>query len=174
MAFHPNLDPELRAALEQAPLPEMNLSTLSYEDLARQREQIDEVLTVVPLPETDVVIENRHVPGPSGAPDVRLRIYRPAGEGEGRPALYWIHDGGMIFGKPEADDASMVGFVEWLGLVAVSVDYRLAPEHPHPAPVEDCYAGLAWTAKSAGELGVDPERLAVGGASAGGCLLYTP
>ncbi|TDD16995.1 alpha/beta hydrolase [Nonomuraea diastatica] len=74
----------------------------------------------------------------------------------------------MIIGKPEMDDASMVGFVEQLGVVAVSVDYRLAPEHPHPAPVEDCYAGLAWTAKSAAELGIDPGRLAVGGASAVG------
>ncbi|NBE97397.1 alpha/beta hydrolase, partial [Nonomuraea sp. K271] len=170
MAFHANLDPELRAALEQAPLPEMNLSTLSYEDLARYRAQIDEALGVQPVLETDVVIEDRHVPGPSGAPDVRLRIYRPAGKGGRRPALYWIHGGGMIFGRPEIDDASMVGFVERLGIVAVSVDYRLAPEHPHPAPVEDCYAGLAWTAKSAGELGIDPDRLAVGGASAGGGL----
>ncbi|TDC96072.1 alpha/beta hydrolase, partial [Nonomuraea deserti] len=165
MAFHPNLDPELRAGLEESALPEIDLSTLSYEDLTRHRSQINEMLAVAPVPETDVVIEDRHVPGPSGAPDIRLRIYRPPGGGEGRPALYWIHGGGMIIGKPEMDDASMVGFVEELGVVAVSVDYRLAPEHPHPAPVEDCYAGLAWTAKSAAELGIDPGRLAVGGAS---------
>ena len=64
----------------------------------------------------------------------------------------------------------MVEYAVQLGCVVVSVEYRLAPEHPHPAPVEDCYAGLVWTAKNAAELGIDPDRLAVGGLSAGGGL----
>ncbi|MFC5831070.1 alpha/beta hydrolase [Nonomuraea insulae] len=170
MAFHPNLDPELRAGVEQAPPMSFDLAALSYEDLAGQRAQMSAMMAAMPAPETTVVIENRLVPGPEGAPDVRLRIYRPDGSGQGRPAIYWIHGGGMIFGMPEMDDAMMIDYAERLGVVAVSVDYRLAPHHPHPAPVEDCYAGLAWTAKNAAELGIDLARLAVGGASAGGGL----
>ncbi|MFI7706327.1 alpha/beta hydrolase [Nonomuraea sp. NPDC049480] len=170
MAYHPNLDPELRIGIEQSPLPASDLSNLTLEELGGFRAQINAFLAAAPPAETDVVIEDRQVPGPDGAPDVRVRIYSPAGEVENRPGLYWIHGGGMILGTPEIDEAMMIGYVEQLGVVAVSVDYRLAPENPYPAPVEDCYAGLVWTAKAAGELGIDPARLAVGGASAGGGL----
>ncbi|MEV4017140.1 alpha/beta hydrolase [Nonomuraea angiospora] len=170
MAFHPNLDPEIRAFLERTPFPTFDTANLTPEELPEHRAQINAFLAAAPPADTDVVIEDRHVPGPDGAPDVRVRIYRPAGGGEGRPGLYWIHGGGMIIGTPEIDEAMMIGYVEELGCVAVSVDYRLAPENPHPAPVEDCYAGLVWTAKAAGELGIDPARIVVGGASAGGGL----
>ncbi|MFB4281960.1 alpha/beta hydrolase [Nonomuraea sp. MTCD27] len=169
MALHPNLDPELRAGMEQVPFAAADMA-LSFETLAGQRAQMNAMMAAAPAPDTRVSIENRMVPGPEGEPDVRLRIYRPEEQGEGRPGLYWIHGGGMIIGVPEIDDAMMIDYVERLGVVAVSVDYRLAPEHPHPAPVEDCYAGLVWTAKNAAELGIDPDRLAVGGASAGGGL----
>ncbi|PZG12840.1 alpha/beta hydrolase [Nonomuraea aridisoli] len=169
MTFHPNLDPELRAAVERmTTLPQG--ASLSYELLAEQREQLGAMVAAMPRPDTRVLIEDRIVPGPEGAPDVRLRTYRPPQDGPARPGLYWIHGGGMIIGVPELDDAMLVEHVERLGIVAVSVEYRLAPEHPHPAPVEDCYAGLAWVAKNAAELGLDPARLAVGGASAGGGL----
>jgi acetyl esterase/lipase len=170
MATHPNLDPELKAGIEQAPIMMDDASTLTYEALPGQRAQMSAMLAAMPKPETRVTIENRTVPGPEGQPDVRLRIYQPEERGEGRAGLYWIHGGGMIYGAPEIDDAMMIGYAERLGLVAVSVDYRLAPEHPHPAPVEDCYAGLAWTAKNATELGIDPGRLMLGGVSAGGGL----
>ncbi|MQY13986.1 Carboxylesterase NlhH [Streptomyces sp. RB5] len=168
MALHPHLDPELRAGVEQLPILDFDITAVSYEDLPGQREQMH--ATIAPPPETEVVIENRLVPGAEGQPDVRLRIYRPAEPGQGRPALYWIHGGGMIIGLPEQDDAMMVGYVERLGIVGVSVDYRLAPEHQDPAQVEDCWAGLVWVAENAAELGVDPARLAVGGSSAGGGL----
>ncbi|MER7506285.1 alpha/beta hydrolase [Nonomuraea pusilla] len=167
---HPNLDPELRAALERMPLPAVDLASLTYEELAAQRAQINALMAEAPPPDSRVAVENRLVPGPEGQPDVRVRLYRPADAAPGAPGLYWIHGGGMIFGAPEADDALMVEYAERLGAVVVSVDYRLAPEHPHPAPVEDCYAGLAWTAKNAAELGIDPARLALGGMSAGGGL----
>ncbi|MEO3872427.1 alpha/beta hydrolase [Nonomuraea sp. B12E4] len=171
MAYeHPNLDPEIRAALERTPMPAFDMSRMTLEELLGHRAQLGAMLAAMPRPDTDVVIEDRRVPGPDGDPDVRVRIYQPPGQGPGRPALYWIHGGGMILGAPEGDDPTMIGFVERLGCVVVSVDYRLAPDHPHPAPVEDCYAGLAWTAKAAGELGIDLTRLAVGGASAGGGL----
>ncbi|MEV1239540.1 alpha/beta hydrolase [Nonomuraea sp. NPDC049750] len=169
MAVHPNLDPELRAALDQLVMPSTDLSDPAL-DLSGHRAQINAMLAAAPRPDTEVVIEDRYVPGPEGAPDIRLRIYRKPGTDTGRPGLYWIHGGGMIVGTPDMDDLMMIGFAEQLGVVIVSVDYRLAPDNPHPAPVEDCYAGLVWTAKNTGDLGIDPARLAVGGASAGGGL----
>ncbi|MCF6472066.1 alpha/beta hydrolase [Nonomuraea sp. MG754425] len=169
MASHPNLDPELRAGIEQFPGPVGDMSAL-FADLAGQREQMNAFLAAAPDPDTRLRIGDRVVPGPEGAPDLRLRVYQPEHPGQDRPVLYWIHGGGMIMGAPKIDDAAMIDYVERLGLVVVSVDYRLAPEHPHPAPVEDCYAGLAWTVKNAAELGVDPGRVVVGGASAGGGL----
>lgn len=170
MAYHPNLDPELRAALEQLQPPAFDVSTMTMEDVAGVRAQVHAVVAAASPPDGGMTIEDRHVPGPEGDPDVRLRVHRPAGPEEVRPCLYWIHGGGMMIGKPEMDDAFLAEYVERLGCVVVAVDYRLAPEHPDPAPVEDCYAGLVWTAKNAAELGIDPARLAVGGASAGGGL----
>lgn len=171
MAFHPNLDPELAAALEQFPLALVDLSVVQYEDLPGIRAQMGAMMAAEapPLPE-GVLVEDRMVPGPEGAPDIRVRIYRAAGHEGTLPGLYWIHGGGMVIGSPEMDDHRLATYVQQVGCVAVSVDYRLAPEHPHPAPVEDCYAGLEWTVKNAAELGIDPDRLAVGGLSAGGGL----
>jgi acetyl esterase/lipase len=120
MTFHPNLDPELRAAIERTPLPTGTF--LSYELLAEQRAQIAAMVAAMPRPDTHVVIEDRLVPGPEGAPDVRLRTYRPPDDGPARPGLYWIHGGGMIIGVPEIDDAMMIDWVERLGVFSVSVD----------------------------------------------------
>ncbi|MEV4750222.1 alpha/beta hydrolase [Streptosporangium sp. NPDC049248] len=172
MAFHPNLDPGLAAALEATPLPVADLGAVRLEDLPGLRLQLSAArAALAPLaPDERVTIEDRTVPGPDGDPDIRLRIYRPAGRREAVPCLYWIHGGGMILGDVEMEDARLNDYVAELGCVIVSVDYRLAPEHPDPAPVEDCYAGLVWTAKNAAELGVDPDRIAVGGISAGGGL----
>ncbi|MDP9842173.1 alpha/beta hydrolase [Streptosporangium lutulentum] len=172
MELHPNIDPELGAALLRSPLPASDLSAIRLEDLPGIRVQMNAMrAAMAPVALDDrVTIEDRMVPGPEGEPDIRLRIYRLAGQEGAVPGVYWIHGGGMIIGDPEMDDLRMVEYVIRLGCVAVSVDYRLAPEHPHPAPVEDCYAGLVWTAKNAAELGIDPDRIAVGGLSAGGGL----
>ncbi|MFD0660539.1 alpha/beta hydrolase [Thermocatellispora tengchongensis] len=171
MAFHPNLDPGLAAALADIPLPAADFSTASFDDLPDIRLQIAAMrAAMAPAVDERVTIEDRRIPGPEGAPDVRVRIYREAGREGVLPGLYWIHGGGMIIGEPEMDDARLASYVLEVGCVAVSVDYRLAPENPHPAPVEDCYAGLVWTAKNAAELGIDPDRIAVGGISAGGGL----
>jgi acetyl esterase/lipase len=110
------------------------------------------------------------VPGPPGDPDIELTIFTPVSRPAGAPALYWIHGGGFVLGDVEGDLAAPAAFAAELGAVVVSVEYRLAPEHPFPAPVEDCYAGLVWTAGHAAELGFDPARLAVGGLSAGAGL----
>jgi acetyl esterase/lipase len=116
-------------------------------------------------------VTERLVPGPAGAPDVSLLICRPAGVTAPVPCLYFIHGGGMIIGNNRSGGAAgALEHAQSLGAAVVSVEYRLAPETPHPGPVEDCYAGLTWTAAHAGDLGVDPERLIVGGASAGGGL----
>jgi acetyl esterase/lipase len=117
-----------------------------------------------------VAKEDRTVPGPEGAAEVPVRIYRPVGSTDTLPGLFWIHGGGYVLGNIQGEDFLMQHIVEAVGCIAVSVEYRLAPEHPFPAPVEDCYAALKWMSHHAAALGVDPTRIAVGGASAGGGL----
>jgi acetyl esterase/lipase len=116
-------------------------------------------------------VSERSVPGPEGAPEISLLICQPTAATTAVPALYFIHGGGMIMGSNRAEGTTdVLAAAAALGVAVVSVDYRLAPEHPHPAPVEDCYAGLVWTVEHADELGIDPNRVIVSGASAGGGL----
>ncbi|MDX6214612.1 MAG: hypothetical protein QOG99_196 [Frankiales bacterium] len=116
-------------------------------------------------------IEERVIPGPAGAPDLRVVVCTPTTTADQpRPLLYWLHPGGMIIGNARTNLDMMLDLAEPAGLVVVSVDYRLAPENPHPAPVEDCYAGLLWAAGRSDELGVDSQRIIVAGGSAGGGL----
>jgi acetyl esterase/lipase len=98
---------------------------------------------------------------------VGVRLHRPTGVSQPGPALLWIHGGGYIIGTAQQDDELCRRFVRELGVTVAAVDYRLAPEHPYPAPLEDCYAALTWLAALPA---VDPARVAVGGASAGGGL----
>jgi acetyl esterase/lipase len=121
-------------------------------------------------PDDRVESEDFEVPGPAGSPDVRVRAYRPARLDGPLPALYYMHGGGMVIGAIETEDALVRSYCLQIGCAAVSVDYRLAPDDPHPAPVEDCYAGLVWTAENAARLAIDPDRIAVYGGSAGGGL----
>ena len=124
-------------------------------------------LPPAPVP-AGVTTEDRSVPGPDGAPDVMVRLYRPTALPSPAPALFWVHGGGMVMGSVEINDAYCGRLAEQLGAVVASVEYRLAPEHPYPAPLHDCYAGLSWLAETADELGVDRGRIAIGGASSGG------
>ncbi|KAA5838414.1 alpha/beta hydrolase fold domain-containing protein [Saccharopolyspora hirsuta] len=117
-----------------------------------------------------VDVAEHTAPGPDGAPDIALTVLSPRGREHPVPALYNIHGGGMMVGTRDMDNQRLVDLVLELGVVAVNVEYRLAPEHPHPAPVEDCYAGLVWTAAHAAELGIAPARIVVMGGSAGGGL----
>lgn len=117
-----------------------------------------------------VEVTERTVPGPPGAPDLEVTVLRPHEPRTPAPCLYNIHGGGMMFGHRTMDTTRLLDLVTGLGAVAVNVEYRLAPEHPHPAPVEDCYAGLVWTVEHCAELGIDRDRLVVMGGSAGGGL----
>lgn len=101
------------------------------------------------------------------ASGVGVRLHRPPGVTTPGPALLWIHGGGYVIGDAAQDDVLCRRFARELGVTVAAVNYRLAPEHPYPVPVEDCYAALSWLARLPS---VDPERVAIGGASAGGGL----
>ncbi|MGY1637855.1 alpha/beta hydrolase [Geodermatophilus sp. SYSU D00742] len=164
------IDPECRVPLDGL-LEALPGGFNSIPDIVARRAAVQQILASMEVPENpDVTKEDRVVPGPEGEPDISVRIYRPAGATGTLPGIYYIHGGGMVLGDVAGEDVAATMLCEQVGAVVVSVEYRLAPEHPHPAPVEDCYAGLVWTAGNAADLGVDPDRIAVYGASAGGGL----
>ena len=113
-----------------------------------------------------VTVTERYV----GEPQVRVLVTTPLERASTRPALLWIHGGGMIVGTPQVEALGSGRAARELGAVVVSPDYRLAPEHPFPAGLDDCMATLRWMRDQADELGIDPDRIAVIGASAGGGL----
>jgi acetyl esterase len=115
-------------------------------------------------------IEDRRIPGPEGAPDVAVRVYAPSDRTAPVPGVLHIHGGGFFGGSVDLEHGGSVKTARELGVVVVSVEYRLAPENPFPAGLEDCYAALTWLHDHADELGVDIGRVAVTGGSAGGGL----
>jgi acetyl esterase/lipase len=162
----PALDPELRELLADMPL----MSQLSTEVLSQLRR--------LPSTPVDSLLAHRRVdrrevtvPATDGAP-IPLSVFSPANTDRtaAAPCIYWMHGGGMVMG----DRFSQLDIpLEWLdefGAVVVSVDYRLAPEATGTTLVDDCYQGLLWIAEHAEELGIDPARIVVAGASAGGGL----
>jgi acetyl esterase len=112
-------------------------------------------------------VEDTTFPGPES--DVPIRIYRPEGDAA-KPAIVYYHGGGWVIGGLNTHDGGCRAFANALDAVVVSVDYRMAPEHPFPAPVDDAFAALVWVHEHAAALGVDPARIAVAGDSAGGNL----
>jgi len=118
----------------------------------------------------DLIIENVFIVQPEVNQKLRLRIYRPRSGNKPMPALLWFHGGGYVIGIPEMDDKKCIEFARRLGIVVISVDYRLAPQHPFPAALEDGWAALNWVVVESGKLGIDTKRIAVGGGSAGGGL----
>lgn len=119
-------------------------------------------------PGPDVTVRELVVPGPAGAPPVSLRVFQPAGLRAPAPALLWTHGGGLILGAPEQDDRTNIAFARRLGITVAAVRYRLAPGSPAPAAVEDAYAALRGLVAHASALHIDIDRIAIGGASAGG------
>ncbi|MGK5501006.1 alpha/beta hydrolase [Streptomyces sp. URMC 125] len=158
-------DPELAAALPM--MPEVDILDL---DAARASQAGQLAAAVAAADTAGVDVEEVLVPGPAGAPRVRLRLYRPRGAAGPLPAVYGIHGGGFVLGSPDVDHDWNLMLCRELRALVVSVDYRLAPEHPFPAPLEDCYAGLCGLVEAAGDLGVDPGRIALWGDSAGAGL----
>ncbi len=153
------VDPELVAMLDTFPS-----FTFTPESLALIRTSLKEMNAQAhpDLPDFSAISVSEHsVPGPQGAPDVRVLVYQPTTHSTPLPALLWIHGGGYIIGSADQDDLGVKSMVSVLGCVAVSVDYRLAPETPHPGPVEDCYAALKWLYSHAEELGVDTTRIPI-------------
>lgn len=165
------LDPEVAAGLAALP----NFAALSPALLPRLRaERVDNAHLLSERLSGRVSREDRVVPGPPDAPEVALRIYRTI-DADGSsptnlPCVVWIHGGGYVLGTYEGEDGRFDSWCPRFGCVGVSVEYRLAPETPYPGPLEDCYAALRWVHSSAGELGIDPDRIGIGGSSAGGGL----
>ncbi len=156
------VDPELRPALDLVPMFEFSAETLHA-----TRAFLDTPLPTAPAPAFEperAVAKGRH-----GAPDVPLSIFDPPGR-TSRACLLHIHGGGMIMGSAAMNILANAALAAALGVLIVSVDYRLAPETPFPGPQDDCMAALDWIVASAQARGVDPSGIAVMGESAGGGL----
>lgn len=142
-------------------------------DPAEVRAVANQMERLPPAEECTAVVD-RTIPGPAG--EIPVRIYQPAGApppGErdtAVPGVVYYHGGGWVICNLDTHDNGCRRIANDLGAVVVSVDYRLAPEHKYPAGPDDAYAALCWTAEHAGELGIDPARIAVAGDSAGGNL----
>ena len=171
MTMTHRLDPELAAPLEA--WLTATKGGIDLHDIPAARRMMDELAAAQMAkaqPIEGVSTEDRQVPGPAGAPEVFVRLYQPTDRPDTVPALLWIHGGGYVLGSVERDDLLAKHLARVGQCVVASVEYRLAPEHPFPAPVEDCYAALKWLSAQSAELGVHTSRIAIGGASAGGGL----
>lgn len=167
---HEGIDPGFLPYLDMLPVA-LDLATL--DGIAAVRIAREEMFPPGADPRPDVERSDMTIPGPAGAPDVPIRIHRPRAEAEAeasQPVFLEIHGGGFIIGSPTMVDPFCDRVAAEAGAVVVSVDYRLAPENPYPAAVEDCFAALVWVSEHAEELNVDPRRISIGGQSAGGGL----
>lgn len=163
-----SIDPQLAPFRDQ--IPKLDLTK---ENLGETREELDGMSRAAAAMVEGfdhVDIADERIPGPQDNRSLRLRLYSRKGASSSRPCLLWIHGGGYIVGCPEMDEQLLCRKADELGCLVVAVDYRLAPEHPYPAALDDCDAALGWILDNAGSLGVETGTLALGGASAGGGL----
>ena len=161
--LHPQVKPILdgMATVEGPPLSE--LGPVQARALFKQMATLAEAEEVTR-------VDDRGVPRADG-PDIPIRVYTPIEAVRERPGiLLWMHGGGWVVGDLDTADATCRALANRAGALVVSVDYRLAPEHPAPAALEDCAAALTWVVENAELLGASAEKLAVGGDSAGGNL----
>ncbi len=170
MLFH--LHPQVRAIRDRLEADQVpSLFTLPIEE-ARARD-VRSALTTAGTLEPVAEVRDLVIPGPAG--DLAARLYRPAvagsvAAGSALPAMVYFFGGGWSLGTLDTSDAVCRRITNLAGCASVAVSYRLAPENKFPAAVEDCYAGTAWVAAHADELGIDSARLAVAGDSSGGNL----
>ena len=172
MTIQNRIDPASSLPLEEL------LNTLpggfnAIKDIKERRNVINSLISMMTaeLPPIDnIVIEDRNIAAPDALLELVVRIYKPTGVSGGLPGIFFIHGGGMIMGSIETENHKAAMLCETIQSIVVSVEYRLAPENPHPAQVQDCYEALVWMSKNAAELGFDADRLAIVGGSAGGGL----
>jgi acetyl esterase/lipase len=156
--------PELLAALDMFPRVDFSAGAGPW-----RVPLLADMMPPLPPDLAAVTCEERMIPGPDGAPDVRVLCYTPPGLGTGpHPALLNIHGGGYVIGTPEQNDAANRDRAVRLGCPVFATSYRLAPETAFPGAVEDCHATLCWLHTNAAGLGIDPARIAISGESAGG------
>ena len=160
------LDPELQVMADAPFIPE-----LTDDNISKARDNMAANAVGLADPASHNVQRSEIFVSQPDGPDVRCLLYQPKADADNNRAGYLhIHGGGYLFGAPEGSDLSNLLIASKLGVTVLSVDYRLAPEHPIPAPLDDCYAGLAYLHEHAEELGVDRSRIGIGGESAGGGL----
>ena len=165
MSFIDRIDPEVVHAIETYPA-ERYIAVGNDPPKAREMTEALNSVMRENLPPTDVSIKDLTIPGPDC--DIPLAIYQPANQAP-RPGLLWLHGGGYIVGT-QRDDARCIQFAESIGCAVVSVGYRLAPESTYRESIADSFAALNWMVDNASWLGVDADRIAIGGGSAGGGL----
>jgi len=160
------VDPELRDALTLWPT-----ESLSADTLAQRRVRSLELLGEVPKPDLpDIATDEIHVASAFGAKPIRVLSYRPIKFDNPLPTIVHIHGGGFVAGAPEMKDVENMLLASDLKCAIYSVDYRLAPETPHPGPLEDIYSVFAWLHENAGRLGLNSTRIGIKGESGGGGL----
>jgi acetyl esterase/lipase len=157
------IHPELRQLARTSPKFILNIRMLWLLNVLMR-------LMPKPKPPETVRVENVFIERQDDQTPLRLRIYKPKTVTSPTPALIWLHGGGYVMGTPEMDDRICAEYVRELGITVLSVNYRLAPKHPFPAGLEDSYAALIWAASHAEQMGINANRIAIGGASAGGGL----
>jgi acetyl esterase len=163
------LDPHTQAIVDilESYFPRVGTEVL---DAAEARRILKEAPLDAVTPPDIAVVENRTIPGPDGAPDIPVRVYRPRLDGDPLPVVVFFHGGGWTLCDLDTHEVTCRNMANATDALVISVDYRLAPEHRFPAAAEDAYAATSWAYNHATELGGDPTRLAVAGDSAGGNL----
>ena len=163
-----SINAELLPFLDQFPQLELTKENLRQTRSELNRMSLEAAAVIEGYDHVGVADEK--IAGPSPNQTLRLRLYSGPDAPGLRPCLLWIHGGGYILGCPEMDELLLCRMVDELGCLIVSVDYRLAPEHPYPAALDDCDTALGWILENAEALSIDTQSLALGGASAGGGL----
>jgi len=160
-----SVNPQIQALLDMfAAMPRPDYATITAPELRAMNDQpmaFGEPPAVARVENLDMVLPGRTLPA---------RLFVPEGAGERPPLVIYYHGGGWVIGTIDTHDATCRALAQKSGAAVLSVGYRLAPEHPYPAPVDDCYDALVWASRHAALLGCDPARLAVAGDSAGGNL----